>query len=191
MTTIILAALLVAALAIAYVAYPLIQQRTASESYSAAYDDEWDQLLTAREGAYRAIRDLDFDYQAGKLDEDDYHQLRAKYATQAVSIMQALDQRGQEAGDNMALDALLEQEILEARRGMRRPDARATSQPGVLTCPECGREVAAEDRFCAGCGASLPRVCPDCGAPFDEGDHFCARCGARLVPTTEPTSPGG
>lgn len=188
MTMTMIAALLVAALAIAFVAYPLLRRSTAAGSYTTR-DDELDQLLAAREGAYRAIRDLDFDYQTGKLAEEDYRQLRAKYAARAVSVMQALDQRDEE-GEGLALDTVLEQEILEARRKIARPAAQTTHQADVLTCPECGRERAPEDRFCAGCGASLAQLCPDCGAPFDEGDRFCARCGARLAPEHEPTPSG-
>lgn len=60
---------------------------------------------------------------------------------------------------------------------------------GELHCPACGRAHQAGDRFCVGCGSSLPQgnsafegpVCPSCGILVREGDRFCARCGYGLA----------
>lgn len=49
------------------------------------------ELLEQRDMAYEAIRELDFDYRMGKVEDDDYRQTRARYTTQAVELMKALD----------------------------------------------------------------------------------------------------
>jgi class 3 adenylate cyclase len=46
-----------------------------------------------------------------------------------------------------------------------------------VACPNCGRAVAAEDRFCGGCGSELPVACRECGRPLRPGQAFCTNCG--------------
>lgn len=50
----------------------------------------------------------------------------------------------------------------------------------VNRCPECGKSVEEEARFCPECGGELVHICPDCGkeSPLDE--QFCSHCGAKL-----------
>jgi hypothetical protein len=49
------------------------------------------------------------------------------------------------------------------------------------TCPQCGRPVRPDDRFCRGCGASnVPSKCPRCQAEVAGADTFCGRCGAPI-----------
>jgi hypothetical protein len=65
--------------------------------------------------------------------------------------------------------------------------APAADDGGDLTCPDCGTTVAADDNFCADCGANLDELdsptlaeCPGCGGEVDEDDSFCATCGEDL-----------
>ena len=65
-------------------------------------------------------------------------------------------------------------------------------QDGDLTCPDCGAAVAADDNFCADCGADLDELgaptlaeCPGCGGEVDEDDSFCASCGEDLEAARE------
>jgi len=53
--------------------------------------DEYHNLLYAREAAYLALKDLEFDYKTGKLDEDDYEQLKRRYEEEAVAILKSID----------------------------------------------------------------------------------------------------
>ena len=50
------------------------------------------------------------------------------------------------------------------------------------TCPNCGRQVDVNGRFCPGCGTPRPekRRCPTCGAEVRDDAAFCARCGSSL-----------
>src|SRR5919198_32235 len=54
------------------------------------------------------------------------------------------------------------------------------------TCPACGAQNAADQRFCGSCGASLSRTCPSCGAPNPPGYAFCGSCGASLTEAPAP-----
>ncbi len=48
-------------------------------------------LFTNKETTYAAIKELDFDYHMGKLSEQDYKELRAKYEKKAIGILKELE----------------------------------------------------------------------------------------------------
>lgn len=53
---------------------------------------------------------------------------------------------------------------------------------GAVLCPQCGQPVAPSVRFCAQCGATIPKKCPQCGAILSEQARFCKKCGATIEP---------
>ncbi len=90
--------------------YPFISRR----GYTLAGDPAVERLRVARMRAYRQIADLEGDYQAGDLTEQDYElQLRELRLT-AARIMQREEQLGAIVSDAEEL----EREIEAARRGM-------------------------------------------------------------------------
>lgn len=55
---------------------------------------------------------------------------------------------------------------------------------GVVSCKNCGAEVAAEAAFCPSCGSKVERVVPEnmtvctgCGALIEKNAKFCTKCG--------------
>lgn len=46
-----------------------------------------------------------------------------------------------------------------------------------MYCKNCGKEVAAGEKFCKECGARVENVCPECGCSLEEGARFCGHCG--------------
>ncbi|HXJ83945.1 MAG TPA: tetratricopeptide repeat protein [Candidatus Methylomirabilis sp.] len=49
------------------------------------------ELLEEKASAYRALKELTFDYEAGHLSEDDYRGLRERYESRAAEVLEALD----------------------------------------------------------------------------------------------------
>lgn len=110
---------------------------------------------------YGSIREIGFDYRMDKLEQSDYEQeterlkMEAAGVVRAIAGLRALPPRG---------SAALEAEI-QAARGLAggagsptRPtkDAPDPSRaPGAAFCTQCGRQAAADDHFCARCGARL------------------------------------
>lgn len=106
----------------------------------------WNDLVSRRDAAYRAIKELDFEYQLGNLSESDYRGLRERYRREAAAILREMDVA---AEGESAADA--------APSGPATP---ATVPPPLAAradppCPSCGEPTKAGDRCCLSCGASL------------------------------------
>lgn len=139
---------------LAFVAYPLFNPargKIAGETHAL------DALVAQRDSTYDAIRDLDFDYQLGKLSQDDYTALREKYKARAAHVLQQLDQ----LGDGAEADTEIEAQVAQLRRAKTDPVE-----------DEIARVRAARK---AGSG-----FCRTCGAPHQAGDQFCGKCGNKL-----------
>lgn len=108
------------------------------------------ELEKRRDQTYAAIKELEFDYQMGKLTPGDYQEVRARYEETAVSLLEQLDRvkKGQ-----VALGPL---------------------------CPSCGATLEKASQFCSQCGAGLPQFCSGCGSALEEGDRFCSYCGQAV-----------
>jgi hypothetical protein len=174
MITIAIALIIIGALA--FVAYPLfVRTDELDVAFVGVTDPLWEGLVTQRDATYSAIKDLENDHAMGKLSDSDYRSLRAKYETKAVAILQELDNlNGSKSKGHSAVSAddAIEREVGRLRR--------ATAN-GSLACAKCGTPHAADDVFCAKCGASLRGVrCPACGKRAELGAKFCGKCGATI-----------
>jgi len=80
------------------------------------------QMREESERVYEAIRELDFDHRMGKIEEEDYKEMRTRYQAQAVELMKALDKtngradRPQEAPIAKEVDKTIEEEIAAIRQ---------------------------------------------------------------------------
>ena len=121
---------IIVALAVLVVAWPFLglgRERT-SASDKSKLNGEMERLLAEREVVYATIRDLDFDYETGKLTEEDYQQQRETWVVRGVDVLKAIDSLKQgmqqagiaepevlAAGDD-DLDAQIEAAIAKRRR---------------------------------------------------------------------------
>src|SRR5215469_15730183 len=76
--------------------------------------------------AKRALREVDFDYRLGNLDQADYLALRDRYEERALAALKTRYEREQ------ALDALIDEQ-LAALQGRKRPAAARASSAGAGT----------------------------------------------------------
>lgn len=98
-----------------------------------------------REAALEALDELQFEHETGKLSDDDYRRLKARYARAAVEARRAEESEGRES------EAPADEG--EARAGDEDPG----EPPGTAVgfCAACGAEVGPDDRFCARCGSEV------------------------------------
>jgi competence protein ComGC len=72
-----------------YIIIPLLFRR--KDLISLTVVDEKDKLLTLKAETYNLIKDLEYDYQEGKITETDYQNARNQLMEQAVAILKELE----------------------------------------------------------------------------------------------------
>lgn len=106
-------------------------------------DDELTDTEARKRVALLALRDVEYDFLAGKLDEDDYRSLKAELTAEALAALEADEAFRSE--DGRPADDDIEAEIARIRAGL---------QSGVV-CGDCGFSNDEGSRFCSSCGGAL------------------------------------
>jgi rRNA maturation endonuclease Nob1 len=178
----IITAILLSIAALLIVAYPILAKSGEVQPSLSVAHEQLDELLVRRDAAFQALRDLSFDHRVGKVTDEDFAVFEANLKDVAAEALAEVDRW--ETGTDANLEAVLEQAIASRR----------TAPVGGRECPNCRRAAAADDKFCASCGASLPPppgpttpapvaggTCPACGRAVEPNDRFCASCGSPLT----------
>ena len=142
-----LGAALVAAAVVFFLIQPVVKGLQASLDRS---DDELTDTEARKRVALLALRDVEYDFLAGKLDENDYRALKAELTAEALAALES--DEAARSGVHETYDA---QEDLEAEIAM----VRAGLQAGT-TCSECGFSNEEGSKFCSSCGAALAASVP-------------------------------
>jgi len=155
---------LLAAAVVLYVLLPLVRGLEAPLQRSA---NEYSEDQFRRQVALAALRDVEYDFATGKMDEEDYRELKAELSAEALRILETLRddeerspvaERGEAEGEvegegpgvsDEDLD-VLEEEIARIRRGLQEGrtcrSCAFLNPPGSRFCGRCGQELEAKDR---------------------------------------------
>lgn len=135
---------LVAGAALVTVAVVLFLLQPVTRGLHASLDrteDELTETEARKRVALLALRDVEYDFLSGKLDEKDYRNLKGELTAEALAALEA---------DEKARDGTASREELEAEIARVRADLR-----GGPTCAECGFTNEPRSRFCSSCGTPL------------------------------------
>jgi len=161
-------------IAAAAAAFFLVNPLRQSTRRAPTVDPALVQIHDEREAIYSAIRDLDHDFETGKLEAADHAQMRAGLREQAIALLRAerataTSEASPAAGT--ATSAVAKTDVktggraVDAMDGPSRPPATATAEP------------------------MTGRFCPQCGGAVTPAWHFCSHCGGRLNPASvEPSA---
>ena len=140
---IIFVALLLAALTVAFIAYPLFKQGLRASD--ALEPEKLHELSFKRDTTYSMLKELEFDHQSGLLTDDDYHDLETRYKGKAISILKDMEdtKKGDKAEDKV--EGEIEKQVRELRQ----------SKSKEQFCSQCGTKHSPDARFCPQCGAKL------------------------------------
>jgi flagellar biosynthesis/type III secretory pathway M-ring protein FliF/YscJ len=83
---------LIVLIVVAVVTYAISAPLRAQRSAGRAQPDPVAELEAARDAKYREIRDAELDVRTGKLSDEDYRSLDATLRTEAIEILNELDQ---------------------------------------------------------------------------------------------------
>jgi hypothetical protein len=123
MSTGIIIGLLILLGVLAWVLRPLfVAQQVRQQLESHESHHKLENLLFEREASLLAIRDLKFDHEMGKLSDEDFALLDARYRTHAIQILRQLDELGVAPADEPVEDSLdqwIERAVADVREGRR------------------------------------------------------------------------
>jgi hypothetical protein len=128
-----------------------------------AFDSRRAELLRTKHRLLGDIKEVEFDREAGKLDQDDAAGLQRELRVRVVEIMKEIDTLDDVEGRGEAIEQELAQRLAEPKGSGQEPGAPAAAPPTrgagleatALFCSQCGRPVAPDDRFCEGCGGRV------------------------------------
>lgn len=83
--------LLILGVSIAYLAVPFFRRTITLKDAALQQQKEHETLLVSYERILTTIRDIDEDYQLGKLPQDAYSELREKWAERGASVLESLE----------------------------------------------------------------------------------------------------
>ncbi len=141
-----------------YLMTPLMGNRSRP---SAEETQESSSLLAEHERLLNALQELDFDFQLGKIPEDDYPAQRADLVRKGADVLKKLDaiapsrpqpQPSAVGSSAPARAGALSEDDIESMLAARRKE-RKTRSAGF--CPRCGKPVLVTDQFCPNCGKAL------------------------------------
>jgi hypothetical protein len=122
-----------------YVLMPLFRQSRESLAPDLSGETELERLQDRKSIIYKSIKDLEFEYNMGRLSDADFKQLVAGYKKDAAIILQEMEK----LGFTDKLDALIEKEIATRKKSL---------EQGSTQCPACGAKTTPGKKFCADCG---------------------------------------
>jgi len=127
-----------------YIVFPLLSAETSGGPLPTDVTLLGD-LKRRRLVVYDNLKDLEFEFQSGKIARQDYDALRTNYLGEAAGLMAAT----QEAELLKQDDAVVEREIA-ARCAQRK-----NQPPSDYKCSVCGYENPLPVKFCGECGARV------------------------------------
>jgi hypothetical protein len=136
----------------------------------------------------RALKDLDYERSVGKISEEDYADLSARYRSEAKDLLRSLDSGLaplRKSAEKKLVARLKAEGIAVEPRGPTSTSepsedpGETESTPSDAAGPDAGEaaKTKASDEAAAD-EASAP--CPKCGTTNDADASFCKRCGNRL-----------
>jgi Double zinc ribbon len=168
-----IAAALVALAVLAVIVGPLTGPVSAGQLGADEPEDPED---TPKGIALAALREIEFDRATGKLSDEDYEELKAKYTAEALLVLRA--ETAPASVPSTTADSF--DSPTDAVEAMIADRVRRLKDTGVR-CPGCGPRPESDALFCSSCGRSLTMGgCASCGAPLVPGSRFCEACGTSV-----------
>ena len=138
-------ALFLAAAMAVIVAAPLLTVEAAGEGVLPVDVTPLSDLKHRRMVIYENAQDLEFEFKAGKIAQNDYEALKQEYRMEAAKLM----------ADSQAAEMLTPEEVMIEREVAERRARRNAAPVEDYVCGECGFENPLPVNFCGDCGAKI------------------------------------
>lgn len=118
----------------AFIVYPILKARAGSKPEFDSNHHATD-LEERKDNIYAAIKEIEFDFQMGKLSEEDFNELRQQYKNDAIQLLEEMDKA--QPG------------------GVKTTDKKSAKSQSASFCWNCGTHLKKKDKFCFDCGTNL------------------------------------
>ena len=172
--------LVLALAAVFVVVLPILRPPSDAPKPSILFDDPEDDPREHRKAlALAALKEIEFDRETGKLSEDDYQAMLARYTKEAVEALKAAEAPAVAPAPDAAAGAP-EAEAVPAEPALAMAGSNGSGGNGHAPSREGAAEDAVE-RLIAETRKAIRgrKFCTSCGAPLEGSGRFCVECGAR------------
>ena len=149
-------------------------------------------LLDEKNALLRAIKDIAFEHEVGKLSDADFQRLDRSYRLRAKDVLRKLDEDLApfiERAEKLVAGTLepAPEEAREAAPTKKAKKAKAARRE----CPKCQTLNRSDAEWCKECGARVvPLSCAACGSANEPDAKFCIKCAAELKPAIAASEDG-
>ncbi len=98
-----------------FIVYPLIKKENRAPKENEVNNGRGD-LVLEKESVYASLKELEFDYQTGKLSWEDYERLRSDLESMAVSLLKKADRAKEGKDRKKTIEEEIELEVLRLRK---------------------------------------------------------------------------
>lgn len=135
-------------------AQALVKDAPVAEAGAVVTGKRRKELEREKQALLKALKELDFDHQMGKVSDKDFADISSTYRARAIRVMRQLDDAGRD------YEAMIAKEV--ADRVGKPAAATAAAATGVTPAPD-------------------PAKCAKCSTKNDSDAEFCKKCGNKLV----------
>ncbi|MCU1282620.1 MAG: hypothetical protein JWM53_6166 [bacterium] len=107
------------------------------------------ELEREKQSLLKALKELDFDHQMGKVSDKDFADIGATYRARAIRVMRQLDDAGRD------YETMIAQEVGKRLSAISSQPSAPAPEPDK--CGKCGTRNDADAEFCKKCGGKLLR----------------------------------
>jgi len=159
---------------------------TGSEPDRGALEDEKNALL-------RALKDLEYEHEVGKIDDEDYARLERAYRARAKEVLGELDRdlRPYLSRAEALAGGAVEPVADKKTKKKKKKDGPSPTEIATPDEPKADAPIVPEDRASADppksedehTTSATPRTCPKCATVNDADAAFCKKCATPLSAT--------
>jgi ribosomal protein L40E len=128
-------------------AQALVKEAPATDAGAVVTGKRRKELEREKQALLKALKELDFDHQMGKVSDKDFGEISSTYRARAIRVMRQLDDAGRD------YEAMIADDV------KKRVAAKETAPPPVDAdkCAKCSTKNDADAEFCKKCGSKLVR----------------------------------
>ena len=126
----------------------------------------------------KALKELEFDHEMGKVSDADYREIGGQYRARATRVLRQLDETGREVNYRELVERDVQARVKSKKTVRESPKSR---EPAPSVKAEKAAKTEEPAKEAPSVKADTKSRCASCDTQNDADAEFCKRCGARLA----------